>query len=89
MKSIIKTSIFLLACLSLYHTDLFCGHLYLTGVRDGYFKEWSKVSGEIYDANHDYCTKQKDKNALMFARHKHYNELKKCLVENINNDRTY
>lgn len=89
MKSIIKTSIVLLTCLSLYHTDLFCGHLYLTGVRGVYFKEWSKVSAEIYDANNAHCTKQKDKNTLLFARHKHYNELKKCLLENISIDRTY
>jgi len=88
MKNI-KTSIFLLACLGLYHSDLFCGHLYLSGVADLYYKEWSKVSAEIYDANYSYCTKQKDKNTLIFARHKHYNELKKCLLENINIDRTY
>jgi len=85
MKNIIKKSLFVVACLVLYHTNLFCDHLYLAGVKDNYYKEWDKVSAEIYDANHKHCTSQKDNDRLMIDRHNYYIQLKKCLDDNINN----
>ena len=85
MKNIIKKSLLFIACLGLYHTNLFCDHLYLTAVKDSYYKEWDKVSSEIYDANRNHCSSQKDNNDLMINRHMRYMHLKKCLVENVDN----
>lgn len=85
MKNITKISLFFLTCLALYNTDLFCDRLYLSAVKYNYYKEWDKVSAEIYNSNYSYCTRQKDENTLMISRHKHYTELKKCLLINIEN----